>query len=324
MIKVLLKLNDFLYGNNLVHHYKESNKLLWVVCNIGFRCVWFLFFYYMKLRGAFSLLPPKANSNNDDLIVSLTTFPARVKDVWMVVDSMLRQTVRPSMVCLYLSEDEFPNKDDELPAILKRYKSLGLQIFWVSGNLKPHKKYFFALQSYPDKCVVTIDDDVYYRPDVLEHLWTLHEKYPTAVCANRAASILDQDMVVKPYFQWGLNSNTIAGCSFNYLATGVGGVLYPKGIMRQQALFDIEVLTRCCLRADDLWLKCHEILAGVPVAVGDNIPPSIEINGSQRVSLRATNCGTESDNGNDVQWRALDKQYDINQKLITLVKKEWQ
>ena len=324
MIKLLRSLNVFFYSNNLEHHYKESNKLLWIVCNIGFRMVWLIFFYYMKLRGAFRILPPQPISTNSDLIVSLTTFPARIKDVWMVVDSMMRQTIRPSLICLYLSEEEFPDKDRNLPSILQRYKRLGLQIHWVSGNLKPHQKYFYALQAYPDKCVVTIDDDVYYHPDILEHLWALHEKYPNAVCANRTSGILDQDMAVKPYYLWGHNSITAPGFSFNYLATGVGGVLYPKGVMRQKDLFDVEVLTRCCLRADDLWLKCHEILARVPVATGDSMPPSIEINGSQRVSLRSTNCGTEADNGNDVQWRNLDREYDINQKLITLVKNEKQ
>lgn len=322
MIKFLFTINELFYGRNEKNRYRETNKLLWVVCNVSYRIIWMFFYFYMKLRGTLHILPGKRGIVNEHLIVTLTTFPARITDVWMVVDSIVRQTMRPSAICMYLAEEEFPGKDDDLPTILNSYVPLGLQIHWVSENLKPHKKYYYSLQEYPDKCIVTVDDDVYYRPDLLKRLWDIHVKFPQAVCANRACPILDRDMIVKPYYFWGRNLNALAGCSHNYLATGVGGVLYPPGVMRQKRLFNKEILINCCLRADDLWLKCHEILEGVPVATGDKIPPSIEIFGSQRVSLRATNCGTSTDSGNDIQWSKLNEKYDINQKLIKLVKSE--
>lgn len=322
MIKILFAMNALFYGTNERHHYKQTNKLLWAVCNVGFRCVWSIMYYYMKLKGALRCLPLKSSKVNSELIVSLTTFPARINDVWMVIDSIFRQKMCPSAVCLYLSEEEFPEKEKGLPSLLKRYQSRGLQIHWVSDNLKPHQKYFYALQEYPDKCVVTIDDDVYYPNGILQYLWELHLCYPGAVCAHRATPILDRDMVVKPYIEWGRKERATPGCSHNSLALGVGGVLYPAGILRESSLFDVATLKSCCLRADDLWLKCHEVLNGVPVATGNKTLYAIEVSGSQRISLKDTNVGSMADNGNDVQWCNLNNKYDINKQLIELVKGE--
>ena len=71
-----------------------------------------------------------------------------------------------------------------MPQSLLRYKRKGLKICWHKENLKLHKKYIYAFQEHPEKCVVTVDDDLYYRKDMLERLWTLHKQFPHCVCAN--------------------------------------------------------------------------------------------------------------------------------------------
>lgn len=321
MIKFLLWVYTLSYGANEKNQYKYKNWIKWIVCVCTFVIIKECFYYYMKIRGFLRTTPNLGTVINDDIIVSLTSFPARINNVWMVVDSICRQKMRPSSINLYLASEEFPNKDKDLPHNLERYKKYGLKVIWVPINLKPHKKYFYAFQEYLDKAVITIDDDVYYRSDLTSRLWNMSQKSGEAICANRVTPILNNDMQLSNYNQWGKDVEVIPGKSFNYLAIGTCGILYPPGTLRNSEVFNIDSINRNCLNADDLWLKCHEILNDVPVMTGDFYCQSIEIMGSQIISLRSTNCNTVM-SGNDIQWNNLDKEYSITGKLRSLVSKE--
>lgn len=320
MISFLLFLHGLSYGSNEKNHYKSTNKLKWLICVTTFLVVKFLFFYYMKLRGGGKMSPFTIGAVNDDIIVSLTSFPARINNVWMVIDSICRQKMLPASINLYLCEEEFPQK--KVPSNLERYEKLGLKIIWVDKNLKPHLKYYYAMRDNPEKYVITIDDDIYYRDDLVSRLWSMSQLNPGVICATRATKILNDKLELGIYNQWGRGQSEPIGTSFNYLALGTFGVIYPPGVFRESGLFNDKSIVRNCLKADDLWLKCHEILCEIPVATGNFYTQSIEIMGSQMVSLRSSNCCETEKGGNDVQWENLDHEYGINEKLIDLVKKE--
>src|SRR5690606_39648084 len=48
----------------------------------------------------------KSMGGDRKIIVSFTTFPKRIDSIWKVIECMLRQTVRPDKVMLYLSRSE--------------------------------------------------------------------------------------------------------------------------------------------------------------------------------------------------------------------------
>ena len=50
------------------------------------------------------------------LIVSLTSFPARIHLVHYAIYSLLRQSLKPNRIVLWLGEDKFPDKENDLPA----------------------------------------------------------------------------------------------------------------------------------------------------------------------------------------------------------------
>src|SRR5690606_41001035 len=54
------------------------------------------------------------NKTDKKIIVSLTTFPARIKRVWLVVECLMRQSIKPDIIILYLAESQFPNKEVDL------------------------------------------------------------------------------------------------------------------------------------------------------------------------------------------------------------------
>ena len=88
------------------------------------------------------------------IIVSLTSYPQRIESVHMVVESLYRQIVTPDEIILYLSLEQFPRTEDDLPDNLKvLIGKKGFRIEWVEGNLKSHKKYYYSLQKYREDIV---------------------------------------------------------------------------------------------------------------------------------------------------------------------------
>ena len=72
------------------------------------------------------------------------------------------------------------------------------------------------------------------------------------------------------------------------------------------------MLTGLALRADDLWLKVHEILQNIEVVAGGYYCIGPSILGAQKVSLMSTNCSGE----NDIQWKKLCEYYGIDKSAF--------
>ena len=315
MIKIrnqLLKLYSLCYTSNFNNKYKLHRKyVLWLATNIGYRIIEILFVIYLSVYRLLRRYPIPLNDTDGKFIVSLTSFPARIGTVWIVIDSLMRQTVRPSKICLYLSDEEFPDGRASLPRRLLDYERLGLEICFRSYNLMPHGKYFYALQEYPSCDVVTVDDDCYYYPDRIERLVSLHVSHPCCVCSNSVHVICYRpDGTPLPYKEW-LCPMCPVEPSLTNVALGCSGVYYPAGVFKNQAVFDMENIRLLALRTDDLWLRIHETLEGIPVAGGGYQFPGLSIRGTQKIALRHNNCSNEENNGNDVAWKKLCNHYKI-------------
>jgi hypothetical protein len=48
-------------------------------------------------------------------IASLTSFPARINHTYISIECLLRQSVNPDRIILWLAEDQFPNQLNDLP-----------------------------------------------------------------------------------------------------------------------------------------------------------------------------------------------------------------
>ena len=73
------------------------------------------------------------------VIVSLTGWPKRIKNVAIVINSLLNQNIEPDLIELNLCIIEFPNKEKDLPKELNILMSKNKKIEknWVE------KKYWF-------------------------------------------------------------------------------------------------------------------------------------------------------------------------------------
>ena len=234
------------------------------------------------------------------LIVSLTSYPARIAGVADVVSSIWNQSCRPDEVVLWLAEDQFPGKDRDLPDRIRNMKDNNqITIRWCD-DLKPHKKYFYALQEYNRDVVITIDDDVIYADNILENLWDSYVQYPEAVSATRAhIAVVDDDGRILPYNCWiKEESSCLYKPSMELFATGVGGVLYPPDLFKKE-FFDKQAIMDTCLLADDIWLKAMEAMSGVPLVVAMPFKTLRFVPGSQEGGLYHQN---EKSGQNDIQF----------------------
>jgi len=256
----------------------------------------------------------KSNTNfnlNDQVrdekyIVSLTSFPARINDIWITIETILNQTFKPDMIVLWLGKDKFDNF--ELPENLINLKSRGLKIEFVE-DLRSHTKYFYAFKLDPSANIITLDDDEYYPKDVLENLVKLHEKYPHTICANRAHKITFFNKGFSQYRLWKHNHKGITIPSHLLMQTGVGGVLYPPNSLHPD-VFNKNVFQEICLRADDIWLKMMAFRNGTKIVTGKNYNKDfITVSKTQKENLVMQNV---FDGGNDMQLQSVCEYYSID------------
>lgn len=236
---------------------------------------------------------------NHKLIVSLTTYPARIKYVRQVLDTIYAQTKQADKVILWLAEEQFPLKEKALPQeLLELVLAQKLTVRWCP-DLKPHKKYFYALQEHPEDLIVTIDDDLLYHPQLLDRLYNSYLRHPKAVSAARAHLItISEGKGILPYKYWIKEIDAhIDEPSMQLLCTGGAGALYPPHIFNSD-LFDKEAIMNTCLFADDLWLKTMELISDVPVVVVEPYSGLHYVPGSQTEALCHQNI---DENQNDHQ-----------------------
>ena len=211
-------------------------------------------------RGA---LKKEKKIRNDAVIVSLTTFPARIGYVHLAVKSLLNQTVQPGKIILWLAEDQF--RDTEIPKQLVELCDCGLEIRCCDEDLLAHKKYYYAMREFPDHIIVTYDDDIIYPEDSLEKLLKMHQRHPKAIICNRGREIAMEQDSVAPYRCWKVSGRIPAGVpTYRVMASTGAGTLYPPRCMPEET-FDIEKIRALALTADDLWMKVMSIRAGIPV-----------------------------------------------------------
>ena len=147
------------------------------------------------------------------VIISLTSFPARIDKVYLCINSLLRQSVRADKIVLWLADTQFPNGSG-IPESLKRLVGEKFEIRFCD-DLRSYKKIFYSAQQFKDDIIITVDDDTLYPEDWLLNLINTYIKYPDCVCCYRAHKIVLKSGKIAPYSEWiGLSPNETGPDSF--------------------------------------------------------------------------------------------------------------
>lgn len=113
--------------------------------------------------------------NNERGIISLTSWKARIGTVGKTLYSLLKMCPGFHIV-LVLSEEEFPEKEKELPEELMLFVDNDLiEILWVYKNYKAFKKVIFTMDKYRDVPVISADDDCIYLKNYAQEFYDIWE-----------------------------------------------------------------------------------------------------------------------------------------------------
>lgn len=191
------------------------------------------------------------NRKKVDLLVSLTSYSDRLDTVHLTILSLLNQTVTPEKLILWLADDE--PAIDKLPSTLTDLIPFGLEIKYCA-DIRSYKKLIPTLELYPEKVIVTFDDDVIYPNSQLEMLYRAHLNSPTDVICHRAHRITrDKNGDILPYKLWAKDLS-FSEKAIDLFPVGIGGVLYPPRSLHQD-VYKRELFTELCPYADDIWFK---------------------------------------------------------------------
>ena len=251
-------------------------------------------------------------SRKEKIIVSLTTFPARIDTASYAIKSLFNQTMKPDKIILWLAKEQFC--DFQFPDILQSLCDRGMEIRFCE-DLKAHKKYYYALKNQKrNELVITYDDDIIYPEDSIEQLHQKHLLFPDCIICNRAQLSSEEKGRLTPYSTWKVNSSVgVDNPSMKLFPSTGGGTLYPYGSVNEEA-FNKKIMKEIAFSADDLWMRFMSALNGTPIVkTKKNHRTFTTIEKLQTESLQTLNClGGE----NDRTLERLSNRYPLALKTI--------
>lgn len=256
--------------------------------------------------------------SQQQVIVSLTSFPAAIPYAIKAIKSILEGAVLPDKLILYLTFSQF--EPSGIPKELSNLSNL-YPIFEIRNyeqDIRSYRKLIPAIKDFPEAIIVTVDDDVSYHKNMLRDLLRLHQEIPNAILAHRAKRIKPGC----PYRDWKkyrwyhfLLKRIHKG--YLNIQTGVGGVLYPPGALKTEMLHP-DLFTQIAPTTDDIWFWAAGVANGypvIPVPFGHNKPKGLKK--PRELSLKTTNFKTGTDLNAAALQAILNKWPEINNRITS-------
>ena len=263
-----------------------------------------------------SIMNMNPNMPNQQVIVSLTSFPAAIPYAAQAVQSILNGSVLPDKVILYLTYAQF--EGNSLPQELLKLANDNprFEIRDYPRDIRSYRKLIPALKDFPDAIIVTVDDDVKYHKNMLRDLLNLHQQFPKALLAHRAKLMKPNE----PYrkwrkYRWYHFLSKKIHTNFRNIQTGVGGVLYPPHSLNPEML-DVELFTKLAPTTDDIWFWAAGVANGypvIPVPFGHNKPKGL--GKPRKLSLKTVNFKAGIDRNSAALKNILEKYPLIKQRM---------
>jgi len=248
----------------------------------------------------------------EPVIISLTTYPARINEVHYAVETLLAQTLKPDMVILWLADEQFPDRD--LPENLTCLQQYGLTISWCN-DIRSYKKLIPTLKKYPEAVIITADDDMYYHPKMVERLYKAYLEQPEYIHCHRVTKIIVKEGV---YSAIPGGYDVYAQPSYLHKLTGCSGALYPPASLYRD-ISNEELFMHLAPTNDDIWFWLMSTLNGRRCNIVKHSCTALNfVKGSQKESLQAIN-----DNGERLFWKQFQNILEYYPEVDRILREEW-
>ena len=194
------------------------------------------------------------------IVVSLTTSPKRIHKIKLVLDSICAQTVKPDRIILNLPK-VFHRTGDRfslpLPEFITNNKLIHVNF---CDDIGPATKIVSSIPfvSDPSTYILSVDDDVYYPPYIIELYTNYAHLFPNCIITG-TTFIDNNDRLDNIWFREVLNRNNIHQFPGKLadLLEGFSGVLYRRDYFTKELLSDFykHLNEKACRLGDDFYLS---------------------------------------------------------------------
>ena len=193
--------------------------------------------------------PLNTEKRDEVVIVSLTSYPARISYVYLAIKSLMLQSYKPDRIILWLAEEQFPDK--KLPENLIALEKYGLEIIWIH-DIYGHKKYFYpVLNQKENELVITFDDDIIYSKKAIERLMKTHKIFPDCMVCERAQAY-DESNPYQPGRWITISDKGVNAPSYSLNPSPGGGCMIPYGVFHDDACNEAKI-RELAYKNDDIW-----------------------------------------------------------------------
>ncbi len=241
------------------------------------------------------------------VIVSLTSIPSRLHTLDITIESLKRQSVVPEKIILWLHEKMV----GQLPTRLEKMQDKIFEIRYSPFTFS-HRKLIHCLDAFPEKAVITCDDDVIYDSKVIETLYNEHKNYPNHIIGNRCRAITYKNGELLSYNNWPFVDGSANPSNF-LMPVGAFCTIYPPNSLDPLAT-DVDLFMELAPKADDLWFKAMALKKGtLSRCNSQEIQPLIPIMGTQKIALKKINKDRDY---NRVQWLQICEYFKWDEQKI--------
>ena len=290
---------------------KKNNGLHGILKKALVYSEWYFNVFWVKWIKRFSSKAYGLNRKprDEEIIISITSFPKRINTLWIVIETLLRQSMKPDKIILWLAEEQFEGTES-LPDSLLSQRERGLEIRFCD-DLKSHKKYYYTMQEYPDSLVILADDDIFYTKDLVKKLVGMHHMNPDEIVCMSVAMISEFHEVPSNWSPPKYNAK-ISHSDKAQAYTGAGA-LFPPGSIDREYVFRKDLIHDLSPYADDLWLKYMSMRKHTKTtAVYPNRFMPVMIDSTALSGLWYING---FDGQNDIQWQSIGEYFEIEPRL---------
>lgn len=248
------------------------------------------------------------------IIISLTSFPARINSTYKTVLSLLNQDFLPDRIILWLAKEQFENNGD-LPKSLLKLERYGLEIKWYH-DIKAYKKLIPTLLEFPDALIVTVDDDWYYQKDMLRILVDEHYKYPNQIiCHAVTHPELDENDMLRTTKE---NVDYKGTSSYFNKILGGSGVLFPPKSLDDE-IFNENLFMSAAPTNDDIWFWGMAVKAETKIRLASEAQDLTVMTDSE--VQNATSLSSLNSEGN-IYETVTNKMLELYPEILKNLKKE--
>ena len=294
------------WGKKVLNHRNIKNQIFRIRRKAYYTFL-FLLLYQDKRLNKYCISGITKKKRKRPVILSITSYAARLSNIYPTMASLMQQRTKPDRIILYL-----PVGLIKIPKDIKSLSKRGLEIKWTD-DIQSYKKIIPTMQDNPESLIVTADDDIIYPSFWLRKLLNAYEKEPQYIHCYRAHYMKKKtDKEMKKYNEWFLESAGFQGPHINLFPTNGSGTIFSSDLLGADCL-NRQVFMDICPTADDVWLRAMSLCKNV------------QVKKIQRYSLVLLNTENDRINPlghiniflqkNDVQIARVFKKYDLIKKI---------